>query len=191
MQWPTLGSMRDALYFRLRGWLPMPLYALTLLTFDSERPPQWEIALGIGLALAGVALRGWARIHIGRSSDTRRLHARRLVTSGPYALLRNPLYVGNIAIATGLAVLIGARGWAAALALAVGLHYDRVVRAEERMLEETFGAPYKDYCTRVRRWWPVPRDTGEIRGALQSLRREWRITALALLGAALALAARW
>jgi protein-S-isoprenylcysteine O-methyltransferase Ste14 len=183
--------MRDEHYFRLRGWIPMPLYASTLLAFDSDPARTWELLLGGWLLLAGLALRGWARVHIGRSSDTRRLHAQRLVSTGPYASTRNPLYLGNVAIACGLAVMIGAGLWSVALAAALGLHYGRVVRAEERMLEAHFGENYRAYCQAVRRWWPLPRTTtGEIRSALASLRRESRITALALLGAALAVVLR-
>jgi protein-S-isoprenylcysteine O-methyltransferase Ste14 len=183
--------MRDETYFRLRGWIPMPLYALTLLTFDRDPARVWELVCGIGLALAGVVLRGWARIHIGRSSDTRRLHARRLVSSGPYALVRNPLYVGNMAIACGLALLIGAGAWAGLLGLALALHYGRVARAEEHMLEARFGDEYRAYRERVRRWWPYSRRPEGIgHNALASLRREWRIAALALLAAALGVAFR-
>jgi protein-S-isoprenylcysteine O-methyltransferase Ste14 len=187
-----LHEVRDELYFRLRGWIPIPLYAGTLLAFDPLPAAHWEQVLGIALAAAGVALRGWARLQIGRSSDTRRLHARRLVTTGPYALLRNPLYAANVSIACGLAVLIGAREWAAALALLLGLHYRRVVRAEETMLEATFGAAYRRYCTRVRRWWPVARAAPALyhRGDCGDLWREWRIAALALLGTALGVALR-
>ena len=187
--------MTDERYFRLRGWIPMPFYALTLLAFDPTPPAHWEVALGIGLALAGLALRGWARVQIGRSSDTRRLHANRLVTSGPYAWTRNPLYIGNIAIASGFAVLIGARGWAPLLAVVLGLHYNRVVRAEERMLEKTFGEPYREYCAQVRRWLPLHRLAGAASpvgpAALSNLRRELRIAVFTVLGAALTLVFRY
>jgi protein-S-isoprenylcysteine O-methyltransferase Ste14 len=180
--------VRDDAYFRLRGWIPIPLYASTLLAYDPAPARLWELVSGLGLVLAAVALRGWARMHIGRSSDTRRLHARRLVSTGPYALTRNPLYLGNIGIACGLAVLIGAGIWAALLGLGLALHYGRVIRAEERMLEGHFGEAYLAYRARVGRWWPRPATSP--RDALASLRREWRIAALALLCTAAALALR-
>jgi len=185
--------MRDELYFRLRGWIPMPFYAATLFAYDPATPSRVELVLGIFLAAAGVALRSWARLQIGRSSDTRRLHARRLVTTGPYSLTRNPLYIANISLACGLAVLIGADFWAGALALALFLHYGRVVRAEERMLVRTFDPEYREYCERVRRWLPIPRQApvfAEGPVVLTPLRREWRVAALAVLGTALSLALR-
>jgi protein-S-isoprenylcysteine O-methyltransferase Ste14 len=179
--------MRDATYFRLRGWIPLPLYALTLLALDPSHPAPWELWVGGGLAIAGLALRAWARVHIGRSSDTRRLHARRLVTTGPYAVTRNPLYLGNVAIATGLATWIGAGLAAPILAIALVAHYTRVILAEERQLEAAFGEPYRAYRGATGRWLPIPRPGEQ---AVANLQRELRIGALALAAAALGLALR-
>ncbi len=179
--------MSDDTYFRLRGWIPLPLYVLAALAIDPSRPAAWELALGGALALAGLALRAWARVHIGRSSDTRRLHARRLVTTGPYAITRNPLYLGNVAIASGLATWIGAGVGAAVLALGLLLHYARVIRAEERGLEAAFGESYRAYRRATARWLPVPRPDA---ARFCDLQRELRIGALALAAAALGLAVR-
>ncbi len=184
--------MRDETWFRLRGWIPIPAYAAVFSIALARGPlagTGLELALGAAITLAGIALRCWARLHIGRSSDTRRLHARRLITTGPFARLRNPLYAGNLAIATGLAVLIGARALSLPLILLLALHYHRVVLAEERMLAITFGADYDVYRASIPRWFPHI----DLRATLRSLtplRREARIAALALLVAALALALR-
>jgi protein-S-isoprenylcysteine O-methyltransferase Ste14 len=180
--------MSDATYFRLRGWIPLPMYALTLLALDPSHPAPWELWAGGVVAMAGLALRAWARVHIGRSSDTRRLHARRLVTSGPYAVTRNPLYLGNVAIATGLAIWIGAGLGSALLALGLVLHYGRVIAAEERCLESEFGSAYRAYREVSGRWLSLRAFRRP--GALGELRRELRIAALALCSAALALAFR-
>lgn len=181
--------MRHETYFRLRGWIPMPLYALAAAGFDPARASVWEVALGLGLVCAGLSLRGWARVHIGRSSDTRRLHARQLVVGGPYAWTRNPLYLGNVAIASGLALLIGLGPWTAPFAAALFLHYRRVVLAEEAMLARCFGEPYRAFVASVPRWGRLVLPLSE--RVLADLRREWRIAALALGVAALALAFRF
>jgi protein-S-isoprenylcysteine O-methyltransferase Ste14 len=179
----------DETYFRLRGWIPMPLYALALAGFDATRLHAGEAAFGLALVCGGLALRAWARVHVGRSSDTRRLHARRLVRSGPYARTRNPLYLGNFAIATGLALLVGLGLWTLPFAAVLFLHYRRVVLAEEAMLARCFGAEYSAFRASVPRWWRVARPSVPERARL-ALRREWRVVALALGVAAASLAFR-
>lgn len=76
----------------------------------------------------------------------------RLVTDGPFALSRNPMYVALTAAYAALAVLL-ARPWPLVpLPLAL-LFLDRVIIPwEERRLVATFGAAYAAYCRRVRRW---------------------------------------
>ncbi|MFQ5698841.1 MAG: methyltransferase family protein [Myxococcota bacterium] len=179
MPWPD-----DATYFRLRGWIPIPLY-LGILAFLEPGPPaslEWIGGLG-GLAI-GLWLRARARLVMGRSSDTRRLHAKRLVTDGPYRFVRNPIYLGNWAMAMGAALLAGAWVYAPVLGGLLALHYLRVIRAEERNLEQTFPDEYPDYRRRVPRL--VPRLAPEgWRRALQPLQREVRIVAWATLAAAL------
>lgn len=180
--------LSDETYFRLRGWIPMPLYALALAGFDPSRPRVGEAASGLALVSAGILLRAWARVHVGRSSDTRRLHARRLVQSGPYARTRNPLYLGNLAIASGLALVIGLGPWTLPFAAALFLHYRRVVLAEEAMLARCFGAEYEAFRGSVPRWWRVAWTVPE--RVWLALRREWRVVALALGVAAVSLAFR-
>jgi protein-S-isoprenylcysteine O-methyltransferase Ste14 len=181
--------MRDDTYFRLRGWIPIPLYGLVAVGLDPSAPEPWQLGLGGALALAGLLLRAWARVHIGRSSDTRRLHARRLVTTGPYAYVRNPLYVGNLGIAVGLAIWIGSTAGVALLALALALHYARVVRAEEHGLEGDFGDRYRAYRDATPRWLPSARLWQGAR-SVGDLRRELRIAALVVATAVLGLAIR-
>ena len=168
----------------LDGWIPLPLYALAATRFDPERASGVALAMGLALACAGLGLRGWARVHIGRSSDTRRLHARKLVRSGPYAWTRNPLYLGNVAIASGLALVVGLGPCAAPFAFALFLHYRRVVLAEEAMLATRFGAAYQEFRASAPRWWRIERSS------LPDLAREWRVVALAAGVAAAALALR-
>jgi protein-S-isoprenylcysteine O-methyltransferase Ste14 len=187
--------MRDEACFRLRGWIPIPLYLAMLCTFDGGPASRAALLSGTTLVLAGVGLRAWARVHIGRSSDTRKLHAGRLIRTGPYSVTRNPLYTANVAIASGLAVLIGAGVWTALLTVALAFHYGAVVRAEERMLDERFGAAYREYCSRIPRWWPLhgcrpQRFGGSRREAWARMCREWRIAVFALASALLLLAIR-
>ena len=75
-----------------------------------------------------------------------------LVTSGPYRLSRNPMYLGILLMLSGIACLLGtAAPWLAIPPLGVAL--DLVfVRPEEKRMERTFGDAYRRYKTHVRRW---------------------------------------
>lgn len=76
----------------------------------------------------------------------------RLMTSGPYRVTRNPLYVGLLALYVGGALVVGSLGALGCAPLAwAGLHWGAIL-PEERYLRAELGAPYEDYCRRVRRW---------------------------------------
>jgi len=77
---------------------------------------------------------------------------RSLVTSGPYRLSRNPMYIGVIVVLLGWAALFRSRtllGYALAVAIAFHL---RVQSSEEPWARRTFGADWEDYRARVPRW---------------------------------------
>lgn len=138
----------------------------------------------------GESLRLWAVGHIGRISRTRQDEVGALVDVGPYARLRNPLYVGNTLLFVG----IGTIQWPGALPciLLLPLYYDQIVRWEEKNLSEKLGDPYRDYLRRVPRWLPTgPPKRG--RWSLQIALRSERSTliAIGIILAALFLRAQW
>lgn len=142
--------------FARRGWLPVPLVAIALLF-----PPRGWM-LGLPLMALGEAVRLWAVGHIGLPSRTRAPGVGPLVTSGPYAWSRNPLYVGNILLWSGLGVV----SWPAVLAFAplMALYYSLIVTWEEQQILATVGEPYRVFCARVPRWLGWPRAEGEPTG---------------------------
>ena len=77
----------------------------------------------------------------------------RLVTAGPYAYSRNPMYLGHIIFLTGLSLTLTSL-FAALITLvaAIWFHF-RALRDEQR-LAQLVGAPYIDYTARVKRWLP-------------------------------------
>jgi protein-S-isoprenylcysteine O-methyltransferase Ste14 len=75
----------------------------------------------------------------------------RLLTTGPYALSRNPMYLGHLIFMVGLALSTGSTLAWAILAANLPWFQSRVVYDEQRLLEK-FGADYEAYCRRVRRW---------------------------------------
>ena len=87
--------------FRQRSWIPLPLVAALLLIPADDRSPAALVSLGALLVAGGEALRLWAVRHIGVISRTRSDRLGPIVRSGPFAYVRNPLYLGNIAIWTG------------------------------------------------------------------------------------------
>lgn len=77
----------------------------------------------------------------------------RLVTTGPYAWTRNPMYLGHLIFFAGLALMLSGPAWVVFAAHA--LWFDRRVREDEAGLAARFGAPYRDYQRRVKRWIPA------------------------------------
>lgn len=78
----------------------------------------------------------------------------RLVTSGPYRIVRNPMYLGHLIFFVGLAIVL--RSWIAVAVLAFHLvWFDRRAREDEARLTQLFGEAYRDYCRRAKRWIPA------------------------------------
>jgi protein-S-isoprenylcysteine O-methyltransferase Ste14 len=149
----------DAPAFRL--WPPVALglpwvvgYVLTFLFGDPVALDRtWVRVLGILLVLAFCVWNGWALwlMHKHRTALLPGGSSRVVIDSGPFAVSRNPLYVGLIALYVGLALLVSF--WALVLVpVGVALLWWGAVRPEEQYLSATFGAEYDDYRRRVRRW---------------------------------------
>jgi len=104
------------------------------------RPAPGSLAAGLPVAAAGLALRAWAAGHLAKNE--------RLAVSGPYAWCRNPLYVGTLLAAAGLAVA-AREPWLAVLFAAVfGLVYLPAIELEEQHLAKLF-PEFADYAARV------------------------------------------
>lgn len=137
----------------------MALPAISLAVLG--KPSRPGIAFGVPLALAGEAVRCWAVGYSGVTTRGDTVTAPQLVTAGPYAHVRNPLYVGNFLTALGFTLAFtGALPPARRAALAAaGLGtmlavYAAIVPLEEAYLRATFGAPFDDYVARVPRLVP-------------------------------------
>jgi protein-S-isoprenylcysteine O-methyltransferase Ste14 len=75
-----------------------------------------------------------------------------LITSGPFSVSRNPLYLANtlLLVAVGL---IGGMGWFVLMAIVAAFATTKLaIEREEKVLAEKFGKRYRDYAKRVRRW---------------------------------------
>jgi protein-S-isoprenylcysteine O-methyltransferase Ste14 len=142
--------------FRHRTAIPVPLAIALLGARAGEAPPQAALtAIGLLLVASGELVRMWGVRHIGVVSRTRSDRLGPLVESGPFGLVRNPLYVGNIAIWTGFALLARLIWMAPLVGAVLALEYHAIVRWEEELLASRLGNLYRGYRERVPRWVPT------------------------------------
>ena len=148
--------------FRHRTSIPLPA-AIAILTLRLGEAPPSAALVGIGIAITvlGELIRLWGVHHIGAISRTRSERLGPLVASGPFALVRNPLYVGNIGLWVGFALTARLIWLAAAIFVLMAVEYHAIVRWEEALLESRLGQAYRDYAARVPRWMPVLFNRGE------------------------------
>jgi protein-S-isoprenylcysteine O-methyltransferase Ste14 len=144
--------------FRHRTATPVPFFVALLFVRSGEAAPSPQlIAAGVTIVAFGEGIRLWGVHHIGAISRTRADRLGPLVDNGPFALVRNPLYLGNIALWAGFA-LIARLVWMAPIIIALlGFEYHAIVRWEEDLLTSRLGAVYRDYMARVPRWIPALR----------------------------------
>lgn len=106
-----------------------------------SQPTVELMAIGGGLALAGIVVRGWSAGYLEKD--------RRLATDGPYRYTRNPLYLGSFLIGAGFA--LAGNSWALALSFLVLflLIYATVMRREAHFLRQQFREGYDRYARSV------------------------------------------
>lgn len=143
----------QALVFKNRGLLlAIPAVALAA----CGKPSATSVALGLPVAIAGELIRCWAVGYSGVTTRGDRVEAPRLVTGGPYAYVRNPLYVGNFITALGFAVAYTGKNSLRAKTTLIGgslavmaAVYATIIPHEEAFLRSEFGEAFERYCERV------------------------------------------
>lgn len=158
----TAGPRRE----RLFGFvLAAGLVLIVLAPVTRVSPRLWQNPALLEWAMlfviaAGVAWCCWARLHLGRlwSASVSRKEGHRIVDTGPYRLVRHPIYTGFIVIYVGLGVLC-ANGLAVAAVALLTLGLWLKARVEEQFLLEELGSEaYSDYKARTPMLVPrVPR----------------------------------
>jgi protein-S-isoprenylcysteine O-methyltransferase Ste14 len=106
--------------------------------------------IGVALVAAGAGFAIWSRYVLGAdwSAAVTIKEGHRLVRRGPYAVVRNPIYTGDITIVAGMALALGEYRGLVGLALMVGAVWHKG-RTEERFLLAEFGDEYADYQREV------------------------------------------
>lgn len=150
-----------------------------------SHPTPGAMAWGIPVSLCGLALRAWAAGHLAKNQ--------RLAQSGPYAATRNPLYLGTLITALGLAVA-GDSAWLAAIfAVVFLLVYLPAIELEEQHLIVILPG-YREFASRVPLLMPRwPRNWGPDRfsGALYWKNQEYQALSGWLIGIAWLVVRAW
>lgn len=120
--------------------------------FGSEQADCWWQAVSLGVALGGALWRvvtsGYAALGTSGNAKQEAIAAE-LNTTGPYSLVRNPLYVGRIVNFTGIAMLSGSWVYGALVFLISVLVYERISFYEEQFLSEKFGEAHRQWAQRI------------------------------------------
>jgi protein-S-isoprenylcysteine O-methyltransferase Ste14 len=107
--------------------------------------------IGTAITAAALSFSAWARMHLGRnwSATVTVKQDHELIRTGPYAIVRHPIYTGVLFGFIGTALAIGQ--WRGVLAVViVFVAFWRKLRLEERWMSETFGEEYRRYRARTR-----------------------------------------
>jgi protein-S-isoprenylcysteine O-methyltransferase Ste14 len=180
--------------FRNRSYTPIPFLLLLLAvahtTLLSFIVGLLIVALGEGIRIYSVGYSGL------ETRATRDVGAPKLVTGGPYSIVRNPIYLGNMTMYLGFGVMSNV-WWIVVLGLAWFLfQYTLIVKREEGYLRQTFGQEFERYTQNVPRFLPRIRSwagadlkqTLDVKLAIRSERRSFQslsITAILILVAAI------
>ena len=139
------------------------VYLLVVWLFLVAHTTELQLRLGIPLVLLGAFLRFWANGYVGHVkvnwTQKERGEAKigRLVTAGPYAFVRHPLYLGTFLIGLGFCVIVG-NLWFSLVALVFFLLvYRRKMADEESMIRDEVGEAFERYQRAVPRWLPAGR----------------------------------
>ena len=138
------------------GWVVAQFALMAVIIAAGLLPPGWPAAarnvltaIGAVLAVAGIAFAVWAAQSLGRSlTPFPKPLGTGLVTSGPFAIVRHPIYTGGLAFFAGYALFASVP--ALILTALLGLLWVGKIRVEERLLATVYDG-YAAYCLRVRR----------------------------------------
>ena len=143
--------------FRIRSYTPIPLFLFMFFCFWWEWENNFMVWFcGLFFVICGESIRLWSLRYMGRFSRTsRKRKAKTLITNGPYNLVRNPLYGGNLFILIGITILSELLWLIPIVVLLFFLQYYCIVLWEEEMLRSNFPKETKQYFNSVPRWLPT------------------------------------
>jgi protein-S-isoprenylcysteine O-methyltransferase Ste14 len=139
--------------------LRAPVFLIVIVLLSTTRIPLrwlylqfwpvglWPFWLGAAVTIAGLLFAGWAREHLGRnwSRSVTIKQGHELITTGPYALVRHPIYTGILAGFLGMAIAISQVRGLIAFVL-ISLVFWIKLRMEEQWMRSRFGEAYATYA---------------------------------------------
>ena len=152
IQWfESLGLRRTSLL----EWLALELSRLGVVGFNAATP--MVIVLASLIAAVGAWLRVWGTAYLGHGVVSgASMSAGEVMASGPYRYVRNPLYIGSLAMIAAMAFAMPVSGAVFTLVLAP-LFVLRLILGEEKFLTAKLGEPYQAYLRSVPRMVPLLR----------------------------------
>lgn len=143
--------------FHYRNFL-FPVFYLMLFIPSPEIFNNYIIAIIAGLIISlsgeGIRMIVMGLVNIQHGGRNRTIYSSGLITDGIFSHSRNPLYIGNILILSGLGVGANSLIFILVMIPLFIFFYQAIVLAEEDFLQRNFGAPYKEYRSTVNRWLP-------------------------------------
>lgn len=140
--------------FKYRSYTPV-FFLLIMIFYENAN--IWSLILGFCIAVTGELIRLWGVSWAGSETRTTgEVGGTFLIVSGPFAHVRNPLYLGNILIYTGLGVMSFALFPYLQIAGLLFFYYQyrMIIKEEENYLQNAFGAAFEDYKKNVPRFIP-------------------------------------
>jgi protein-S-isoprenylcysteine O-methyltransferase Ste14 len=137
------------LLFKYRSYTPIPL---ALYILYNSYPEIQNMLIGFILIAIGESLRMWAVRYAGGVTRTTKVGAPSLCTSGPYGYTRNPLYIGNMIIYSGVVFVAGSLNILSMLIITwvfFIIQYYLIINLEQNTLIDIFGKEYKNYMNNV------------------------------------------
>lgn len=147
LPWPPVIYLGALALGLIVHWLwPLPWLPSTLAEFMFAI--GWLVVAG-AVALEVAAMRAMSRARTTIMPNRRSDH---LVTGGPFAITRNPIYLGNTMMMMGIGLITGIALMIPMALVAAFVTGRLAIAREERHLEARFGKAYRDYAKKVRRW---------------------------------------
>jgi protein-S-isoprenylcysteine O-methyltransferase Ste14 len=121
----------------------------------ARKPEEVRLkAVGLCLVLVGLGVRAWAAAFAGRHTRSSEIEGSKLATAGPYAHVRNPIYLGSVILGIGMVLMIGDKRLLTLCLLTFLALYFGLIPAEEEYLSQKFREEYERYRRNVPRLLP-------------------------------------